>query len=65
MEQDQNSDSYSDEEAKRRFEQALRGARVAGHKPMKDVAGKKPKRGKKSSTKSRQRKKQGGPAGKA
>ena len=34
---------YSEEEAQRRFEQALRGAKIAGHKPMKDVLRKKPK----------------------
>lgn len=30
-----NKDQYSDEEAKRRFEAALRGAREVGHEPMK------------------------------
>jgi hypothetical protein len=29
-------DEYSKEEAKTRFEAALRGAREAGHKPMKE-----------------------------
>ena len=33
-------DTYTPEEAQARFEAALRGARVAGHKTMKDVAGK-------------------------
>lgn len=33
-------DRYGDEEAKRRFEAALRGARVASPKPMKDFIGK-------------------------
>jgi hypothetical protein len=33
-------EAYSPEEARQRFEAALRGARVAGHKTMKDVAGK-------------------------
>jgi hypothetical protein len=28
---------YSDEEAQRRFEAALRGAREVGHEPMKDI----------------------------
>ena len=31
---DKQSDFYDQDEAKRRFEAALRGARVAGHKPM-------------------------------
>jgi hypothetical protein len=31
------SEQYSDEEAKRRFEAALRGARKVGHEPMKDI----------------------------
>jgi hypothetical protein len=31
---------YSDEEAKRRFETALRGASVAAPMPMKDIVGK-------------------------
>jgi hypothetical protein len=30
-------DGYSDEETKRRFEAALRGARAVGHEPMKDI----------------------------
>ncbi|MFL6465808.1 MAG: hypothetical protein ACJ73N_15540 [Bryobacteraceae bacterium] len=29
-------DEYSGEEAKARFEAALRGARIAGHKPLKE-----------------------------
>jgi hypothetical protein len=33
-------DKYSDEEAQRRFEAALRGARIATPQPMKDIAGK-------------------------
>jgi hypothetical protein len=36
-------DQYSDEETKRRFEAALRGAREVGHEPMKDIP---PKRSK-------------------
>jgi hypothetical protein len=35
-------DEYSEEEAKRRFAAALRGARIAGHKPMKPAGKKKP-----------------------
>jgi hypothetical protein len=31
------SEFYDQDEARRRFEAALRGARVAGHKPMTDV----------------------------
>jgi hypothetical protein len=30
-------DQYSDKEAQRRFHEALRGARSAGHKTMKDI----------------------------
>ncbi len=37
------SDQYSDEEAQRRFEAALRGAREVGHEPMKDIPPKRPK----------------------
>jgi hypothetical protein len=43
-------DTYTPEEAQARFEAALRGARVAGHKTMKDVAGK----GSKGSTKKKE-----------
>jgi hypothetical protein len=45
-------DRFSPEEAQQRFEAALRGARITGHKPMKD----KPK--KKSLSKSKPKKKQ-------
>jgi len=31
-------DEYSDEETKRRFEAALRGAREVGHESMKDIS---------------------------
>jgi hypothetical protein len=31
------SDQYSDEEAQRRFEAALRGAREVGHESMKNI----------------------------
>jgi hypothetical protein len=34
---DKQDDTYSAEEAQRRLEAALRGSRVAGPKPMKDV----------------------------
>jgi hypothetical protein len=36
-------DQYSGEEAERRLAAALRGSRVAGHKPMTDIPKKKPK----------------------
>jgi DNA adenine methylase len=36
---------YSEKEAQRRFEAALRGARIVGHKPMKDMASKRPTAG--------------------
>jgi hypothetical protein len=45
---DKQSEFYDKDEAKRRFEAALRGARVAGHKPMTDV----PKKRKASQEKS-------------
>ena len=38
---DKVEDEYSQEEAKARFDAALRGARIAGHKPMKPAAKKK------------------------
>lgn len=44
MNKNKPEDEYSEDEAKRRFEQALRGAKIAGHKPMKEIS---PKRGKK------------------
>jgi len=31
-------DQYSDKDAQRRFEAALKGARIAGHKPMSEVS---------------------------
>jgi hypothetical protein len=36
-------EAYSKEEAHRRFEAALRGAREVGHKQMKDISPKRPK----------------------
>jgi hypothetical protein len=39
---DKVEDEYSQEEAKARFDAALRGARIAGHKPMKPAGKKKP-----------------------
>jgi hypothetical protein len=36
-------DEYGSEESKRRFEAALKGARIAGHKPMESLIKKKPK----------------------
>jgi hypothetical protein len=47
------SDQYSDEEAQRRFEAALRGAREVGHEPMKDISPK--RKAKASRTKKRAR----------
>ncbi|MGP0093937.1 MAG: hypothetical protein ACLPKB_28940 [Xanthobacteraceae bacterium] len=35
-----NGDQYSDEEAQRRFEAAIRGARIAGAKPLKSLTSK-------------------------
>jgi len=34
-------DRYDEKEAQRRFEAALRGARIAGHKPMIELTGEK------------------------
>jgi len=45
-------DQYSQEEAEKRFEAALRGARVTGHKPMKDIPAK-PKASRKKPRKKR------------
>ena len=41
------TDKYSDEEAKRRLVAALRGARLAGHMPMKPKKAAKKKKAKK------------------
>jgi hypothetical protein len=38
------ADSYSDQEIQRRFEAALRGARLAQARPMKEIPRKRPKR---------------------
>jgi hypothetical protein len=46
------NDQFSEPETKRRMEAALRGARIAGPKPMKDIAAKRSKRPRK--TRSRQ-----------
>jgi hypothetical protein len=43
------SEFYDKDEAKRRFEAALRGARITGHKPMAEI----PKKRKKSQDESR------------
>jgi hypothetical protein len=37
------NEQFSEEETKRRFEAALRGARLAETKPMKDIPPKRPK----------------------
>lgn len=34
---DEKTDRYSNQEAQRRFDAALRGARVVGHKPMSEL----------------------------
>jgi hypothetical protein len=52
-----NDDKYSEEEAQRRFEAALRGAREVGHESMKDIS---PKA--KASTKATSPKKRGRPS---
>lgn len=45
------TDQFSPEETRKRFEAALRGARVTGHKSMSDVRDGMPKRNRKKSTK--------------
>jgi hypothetical protein len=42
MKHKQGDDQLSEEEARRRFEAALRGARIVGHKQMKDLSPKRP-----------------------
>jgi len=42
-------DQYSKKETRLRFEAALRGARIAGHKPMSDVSPKHPAKKKRAS----------------
>jgi hypothetical protein len=39
----QKSDQYGEEESRKRLEAALKGARLAGHKPMESLTRKKPK----------------------
>ena len=43
MAKGKSSETYDEKEAQLRFEQALRGARIAGHKSMKEIVGKQPK----------------------
>jgi hypothetical protein len=42
MAQKRTEDSFSEQEAVRRLEAALRGAQIAGHKPMKSIVSKRP-----------------------
>ena len=42
------SERFDPEEARKRFEAALKGARIAGHKPMESLTQKKPKAKKKN-----------------
>jgi len=44
MARKQSEDSFSEQEAARRLEAALRGARIAGHKPMSSMISKRSKR---------------------
>ena len=48
------TEKFSEEEARRRFEAAIKGARIAGHRPMQTVTKKKPNA---KTTKSRRAKK--------
>jgi hypothetical protein len=43
MARKQSDDSFSEEEATRRFEVALRGARIVGHTPMSEIKPTRPK----------------------
>jgi hypothetical protein len=45
-------DQYSEEESKKRFEAALKGARIAGHKPMESLTQGKAKKQRKPKKKS-------------
>jgi len=49
---DKKTDEYSQEEMQRRFEAALRGARIAGHKPMESLTQTKAKKQRKPKKKS-------------
>jgi hypothetical protein len=40
---DKEQAAFSEEESKKRFEAALKGARIAGHKPMESLTRNKPK----------------------
>jgi hypothetical protein len=42
MTRKQSEESFSEQEAVRRLEAALRGAKIAGHKPMSEVVKKRP-----------------------
>jgi hypothetical protein len=43
MPKSKSDDLYPEKEAQQRFEAALRGARIAGHKPMSSIPRKRPK----------------------
>jgi hypothetical protein len=47
------TEKFRDEESKRRFEMALRGARLAGHKPMETLTAKKTKKTRKPKKKAK------------
>jgi hypothetical protein len=49
-------DQYSEQEAKRRFEAALRGARLATPQPMKEIPSKRAKAASARKTRARQQK---------
>ena len=51
MSDKKSDDDYSPEEAKKRLEAALRGARLAGHKPMESLINKNSKAKKKKTAK--------------
>jgi hypothetical protein len=43
MDRKSTTEQYSDQETQRRVEAALRGARIAGYKPMKEIPRKRPR----------------------
>lgn len=48
------TEKFSSDETRRRFEAALKGARIAGHKPMESLTKKKPKKKTKKSRRAKE-----------
>jgi hypothetical protein len=53
MDSKSDSEKFSPDEARRRFEAALKGARIAGHKPMESLTRSKVKKQRKPAKKSK------------